>query len=89
MYGTTEVPRARPHPARPVARDCARRGGTEICVCVCVEQCCNAHDICYHTCKGDKQQKKGQDICDTEFEKCMQARCSSLKGQVQGVGVSV
>mmetsp|Transcript_98100 Transcript_98100/g.158173 ORF Transcript_98100/g.158173 Transcript_98100/m.158173 type:complete len:200 (-) Transcript_98100:587-1186(-) len=46
-------------------------------------ECCNAHDICYHTCKIGKEQKKGQDICDTQFEKCMQARCQSDKGQDQ------
>jgi hypothetical protein len=23
-------------------------------------ECCNQHDICYHTCKTDKEQKKGQ-----------------------------
>lgn len=43
--------------------------------------CCNEHDICYHTCKLEKQQKKGQEICDAQFEECMQTRCAKLKGQ--------
>lgn len=43
--------------------------------------CCNQHDICYHTCQTGKDQKKGQEICDTQFEKCMLARCATLAGQ--------
>jgi len=40
-----------------------------LCMCLSVHtKCCNAHDICYHTCKIGKEQKKGQDICDTQVE---------------------
>ncbi|EKX43127.1 hypothetical protein GUITHDRAFT_140707 [Guillardia theta CCMP2712] len=34
-------------------------------------ECCNQHDICYHTCQTGKSQKKGMEICDKDFEKCM------------------
>ena len=60
---------------------CPRAGLTAVAGAGAGAQCCNAHDICYHTCKTDKQQKKGQEICDKEFEKCMDARCRALSGQ--------
>lgn len=44
-------------------------------------ECCNQHDVCYHTCKTDKDRKRGQEICDAAFEKCMLARCATVKEQ--------
>jgi len=59
-----------PHPPRPScpsSSSLASLLALRMCLSV-FTKCCNAHDICYHTCKIGKEQKKGQDICDTQVQ---------------------
>lgn len=41
-----------------------------------LEECCDAHDVCYHTCNSAKA------TCDKEFRKCLQTICATLQRHV-------
>lgn len=36
-----------------------------------MENCCNAHDVCYDTCNKDKE------LCDIEFKRCLYNYCDT------------
>lgn len=41
-----------------------------------MEECCNAHDICYDTCNSDKE------LCDLDFKRCLYKYCDSYEKSV-------
>lgn len=43
-----------------------------------MENCCNAHDICYDTCNRDKE------MCDLDFKRCLYAYCDSHEKSAVG-----
>ena len=47
------------------------RISTEYLPAVEMENCCNAHDICYDTCNSDKE------LCDLDFKRCLYRYCDS------------
>lgn len=44
---------------------------TEYLPAVEMENCCNAHDICYDTCNKDKE------LCDLDFKRCLYNYCET------------
>lgn len=58
----------------PSADGCGSLGmkiNTEYLPAIEMENCCNAHDICYDTCNKDKE------LCDIEFKRCLYNYCDS------------
>ena len=51
---------------------------TEYLPAVEMEQCCNAHDICYDTCNSDKE------LCDLDFKRCLYRYCDDYEKNVVG-----
>ncbi|XP_058053799.1 group XIIB secretory phospholipase A2-like protein isoform X1 [Anopheles bellator] len=49
---------------------------TEYLPAVEMEQCCNAHDICYDTCNNDKE------LCDLDFKRCLYRYCDDYEKNV-------
>uniref|UniRef100_A0A182X5T0 Phospholipase A2 n=1 Tax=Anopheles quadriannulatus TaxID=34691 RepID=A0A182X5T0_ANOQN len=49
---------------------------TEYLPAVEMEQCCNAHDICYDTCNSDKE------LCDLDFKRCLYRYCDDYEKNV-------
>lgn len=43
-----------------------------------MEECCNAHDICYDTCNSDKE------LCDLDFKRCLYKYCDTYEKNVAG-----
>lgn len=43
-----------------------------------MENCCNAHDICYDTCNKDKE------MCDLDFKRCLYAYCDTHEKSTVG-----
>lgn len=41
-----------------------------------MEECCNAHDICYDTCNSDKE------LCDLDFKRCLYKYCDSYEKSI-------
>lgn len=41
-------------------------------------KCCDQHDICYDTCRNDKER------CDIEFRKCLYKYCDSYEKSLGG-----
>lgn len=41
-------------------------------------KCCDQHDICYDTCRNDKE------TCDVEFRKCLYKYCDSYEKSLGG-----
>ncbi|CAG9773925.1 unnamed protein product [Ceutorhynchus assimilis] len=47
-----------------------------------MEECCNAHDICYDTCNKDKE------VCDIDFKRCLYKNCDGYSNSVGGQTVT-
>lgn len=43
-----------------------------------MENCCNAHDICYDTCNKDKE------LCDLDFKRCLYNYCETHQESTVG-----
>lgn len=59
---------------QPSANGCGSLGvqiNTEYLPAVEMENCCNAHDICYDTCNKDKE------LCDLDFKRCLYNYCET------------
>lgn len=60
---------------QPSADGCGSLGmkiDTEYLPAIEMENCCNAHDICYDTCNKDKE------LCDLDFKRCLYNYCETL-----------
>lgn len=58
----------------PSADGCGSLGlkiDTEYLPAIQMENCCNAHDICYDTCNKDKE------LCDLDFKRCLYNYCET------------
>ncbi|KAH8300411.1 hypothetical protein KR018_004500 [Drosophila ironensis] len=63
----------------PTADGCGSLGlriSTEFLPAAEMEQCCNAHDICYDTCNSDKE------LCDLDFKRCLYKYCDSYEKSI-------
>lgn len=74
FHSFTDVPPQRNKFYQPSADGCGSLGlkiDTEYLPAVEMENCCNAHDICYDTCNKDKE------LCDLDFKRCLYNYCES------------
>lgn len=70
---------------QPSADGCGSLGmkiNTEYLPAVEMENCCNAHDICYDTCNKDKE------LCDLDFKRCLYNYCDTHEKSTMGSIVS-
>lgn len=66
---------------KPSANGCGSLGyniNTEYLPAVEMENCCNAHDICYDTCNKDKE------LCDLDFKRCLYNYCETHEKSTVG-----
>lgn len=75
---------AYPKPNRnhaPSANGCGSLGvkiNSEYLPFAAMEECCNAHDICYDTCNKDKE------VCDLDFKRCLYRHCNGFADSIGG-----
>lgn len=63
----------------PTSDGCGSLGmriNTDYLPAVEMEQCCNAHDICYETCNSDKE------LCDLDFKRCLYKYCDNSEKSI-------
>lgn len=66
---------------QPSSNGCGSLGlniNTEYLPAVEMENCCNAHDICYDTCNKDKE------LCDIDFKRCLYNYCDTHEKSAVG-----
>lgn len=79
MFAGAEPKPNRDH--KPTANGCGALGmkiNSEYLPVTEMTKCCDQHDICYDTCRNDKE------ICDVAFRKCLYKYCDSYEKYLGG-----